>query len=436
MSMPQKVFKYLITSKRSKTKNAIFLVGLFISSLPAVALELTIKDAESVAIQNDPLIIKHQALSSAHMEESVSDAQWPDPRVKFGVVNVPISGFSFSKEPMTQMVVGLQQMIPRGAILNQKKEKKLMLAEVQRAHSISRALFVLRKLRKAWMDVYYYEQALTLVTESEEVFAQLVKITQYQYRAGRGKQQNVVSAQLEKSLLQDKKNHFKQLKDTSIAELEKWTGASVKDHELSPFFPELSSLPTFSDLTQNIEFHPSVAAKKAGLAASRKSVAIMKESFKPMWMVDVSYGLRQGENMIGDTAEKRSDFFSAMVSVDLPFFTEKRQDRRLNARGHDLNAASDAVDAHKRELQLLLNTSYAHWEQLGKRLEFYKTVLLPQAAQYAESSRKAYQSHVSDFSDLVRSRLRQLDSNLLALKIRVDRTKAHYDLQYIAGEEF
>ena len=418
---------------KKATINLILSLSAWASN--GMALELTIKDAESVAIQNDPLIVKHQAKSAAYMEESVSDSQWPDPRVKFGFVNVPVSGFSLTQEPMTQIVIAAQQSIPRGNILTQKKEKKLLMAEVERAESMSRALFVLWNLRKAWMDVYYYDQALALVTESEEVFTQLVKITQYQYRAGRGKQQNVVSAQLEKSLLKDKAINFQQMKETSIAELEKWTGASVKNHNLSPFFPALPNLPTYEELSANIEFHPSVAAKKAGLGASRKNVAIMKENFKPMWMVDVNYGLRQGYNGVGETAVKRSDFVTAMVSVDLPFFTEKRQDKRLNARGHELNAASDVVNAHKRELKRILDASYANWQQLGKRLDFYTAEVLPQAAQYAESSRKAYQSHVSDFTDLVRSRLRQLDSNLLALKLRVDRTKAHYDLQYIAGAE-
>lgn len=415
--------------------NIIAFLGLFGLVSPSFGLELSIKDAEQVAIQNDPLIMKYQAKSEAFMDESVSESQWPDPRLKFGVVNLPVTSFNFSQEPMTQTVIGVQQSIPRGNILHQKKEKKLLLAEAQRAMALSRALYVLRNLRKAWMDVYYYDQALQLVKESEDIFAQLVKITQYQYRAGRGKQQNVISARLEKSLLKDKESFFQQMKAASIAELEKWTGASVKKHTLSTLFPELPTLPSYEQLSENIEFHPFVAAQKAQLGVARKDVAIMKENFKPMWMVDVSYGLRQGENLMGDQLVNRSDFFSAMVSLDLPFFTEKRQDKRLSAREMDLNAASDGIDARKRELRKTLDSAYANWQQLGERLTFYEKVVLPQAAQYAATSRKAYQSHVSDFSDLVLSRLRQLDSNLLALKIRVDRAKAHYDLQYVAGEE-
>jgi len=413
----------------------ICLVLFLICTHNALSLELTIKDAEQVAIQNDPLIIKFQAKSAAYMEEAVAESQLPDPKLRIGTMNVPVNSFDFKAEPMTQIVLGVQQAIPPGGLRAQKREKRLLQAEIQRAAFMSRALQVLRNLRKSWMEVYYFNQALALVEESKEVFDQLVKITQYQYRAGRGQQQDVVRAQLELSLLEDKELQIHQQKETSVAEMEKWTGASVRQHSLSLLFPELPKLPGIEEMTENIEFHPAMAGQKAKLGTARKDVAIVKEGYKPTWMVDVSYGLRLGENMVEGEAVKRSDFVSAMVSMNLPFFTEKRQDKRLNARGHELNAASDAVDAKRRDLKRVLDTAYANWDRLGQRLEFYKATVLPQASQFAEASRKAYQSHVSDFSELVRARLRQLDSNLQALRIRVDRAKFHYDLQYIVGEE-
>lgn len=404
-------------------------------SLVGTALELTIKDAEQVAIQNDPLIVKYQAKSAAFMEEAVAENTWPDPKLKVGIMNLPISSFSFTDEPMTQLQIGLQQAIPPGGMLEQKHERKLLMAEMERANAMGRALSVLRNLRKSWMEVYYFDQALALVQESEEVFDQLVKITQYQYRAGRGQQQDVVRAQLELSLLQDKELLMQQQKEGSIAELEKWTGASVRKHTLSAFFPELPELPDVEEIMANIDFHPTMSMKKAQLAVARKGVAIVKETYKPTWMVDVTYGLRQGENMVNGSPVARSDFMSAMVSMDLPFFTEKRQDKRLNARGQEVNAANDAIEAQRRELTRIFDSAYANWVRLGERLEYYKGTVLPQAAQFAEASRKAYQSQVSDFAELVRARLTQLDSNLQALRIRVERAKAHYDLQYIAGEQ-
>ncbi|MDH5230785.1 MAG: TolC family protein [Gammaproteobacteria bacterium] len=398
------------------------------------ALELTIKDAETVAVQKDPMIVKFQAGVAASMEEAIADQALPDPRLKLGAMNLPLDGFSLTQEPMTQMVIGVQQMLPSWGLLDLKHDAGLIKAEVHRAQAMTRALMVLRMVRKGWMDVYYYTHSQRLVKESQEVFSQLVKITQFQYRAGRGKQQDVVRAQLELSMLQDREAMIEQQREAAIANMEKWIGASVKTHTLSTEFPQLPELPPIEELSKNVEFHPSVAVAKAQLGVARTKVAIAKAKYKPSFMLDVSYGWRGGYNTMGEMQTPRADFVSAMVSMDMPFFTSKRQDKRLNARGHELNAASDAINNQRRELQQILDTSYANWVRLGERMEFYQKTVLLQAAQFSETSRKAYQSRVSDFSELVKARLGELNNNLQALKIRTDRAKAHYDLQYIAGE--
>ena len=43
-------------------------------------------------------------------------------------------------------------------------------------------------------------------------------------------------------------------------------------------------------------------------------------------MIDITYGERTGRNLNGSG---RADFFSAMLMVDIPIFTNNRQDKRL-----------------------------------------------------------------------------------------------------------
>lgn len=400
----------------------------------AVAIELSIKDVEQVAIEGDPQIRQFQARAQSAMERSVADGQLPDPRARIAGANFPLSGqpFSLQQEPMTQIIFGVQQMFPPAGMLDAKSNKQLMKAEQFRARAMGRAMMVLRRVRQAWMDVHYFHQALTLIRESQGVFDQLVKITQYQYRAGRGRQADVLNAQLELSLLKDKELMFEQKKEAAITVLEKWTGASTRGHTFSLVFPALSELPAVEELEANIDVHPTVAMAKAGLAAARQDVAIAKSRFKPSWGVDVSYGMRQGFNADGETP--RSDFVSGMVSIDMPFFTAKRQDKRLNAAGQEVNAATDAIDDAKRELKRTLETGYANWILLGQRVKFYQENVLPEARQFSESSRRAYQSQVSEFPVLIKARLTELNVQLEMLKLQVERAKAHFDLQYIAGE--
>lgn len=416
---------FLTRFKQNNQRVLGMLLGVWLPAAPVLAAELTLSDAEQIAINNDPLVAKFQAEASALMEQAVAVAQLPDPKLRIGTMNVPFS-FDVSQEPMTQAaVVGLQQMFPSAGLLDGRREQSLLKAEMARARAMERALAVLRNLRTAWMEVYYQVQAGALVRESEDVFDQLVKITQYQYRAGRGTQQDVMRARLELSLLNDRELKLYQEQEQALAELSRWLGEIEEDMEPSMMFPTMPALPRREELKQRIEVHPSVAVAKANLGAARKGVAIARAKYKPNWSMDVSYGARLGG---------RADFWSAMVMMDLPFFTGKRQDKTLNARGHEVNAARDGVDEVKRDLTRLLDDEFARWRRLGERLEFYKNDVLPQAAQYSESSRKAYQSRVSDFSELVRARLKELQTNLDALRLRVERAKSHYRLLYLAGE--
>lgn len=389
------------------------------------AADLTLQDAEQFALQNDPQIAQFQAMAAARMELATAADRLPDPVLTFGMMQLPISSFSLSAEPMTQAVVGVRQDFPPGEMRKQRRETELLGAEVDRALAMDRAMTVLRGLRNAWMEVYYTVQAGALIKESERVFEQLAKTSQFQYRSGRGQQQDVVQAQLELSLLRDRDIEIRQRQEQALAELSKWLGEIEGERTPSMLFPTLPMLPDFAQLRDSIDVHPAVAAAKARVATARKGVAVARAQYRPTWSLDVSYGMRSGE---------MSDLVTALVMMDLPFFTEKRQDKQLNARGHEVNAATDAVEVTKRDLRQLLDIEFAAWTRLGERLELYKNAVLPQSSQVAEASLKAYQSQVSEFSELIRARLTELESNLAALRLRVDRAKAHYNLLYIAGE--
>jgi outer membrane protein TolC len=126
---------------------------------------------------------------------------------------------------------------------------------------------------------------------------------------------------------------------------------------------------------------------------------------------------------------------AAMVSLDLPLFPKNRQDRRLSASLQQAGATQLSLDDRLRELQRMLESDYASWQRLGERLQLYESQLQQEAAANAQASLKAYQSGVTEFSTLMRARITDLDVQLEALRIRVDRAKAQSSLLYLAGDK-
>jgi len=166
---------------------------------------LSLTEAEALAVANDPQVRRLQAEALALEERAVAAGALPDPRLKAGLLNLPWRQMALAQEPMTQTVFGVSQRIPARGVRAHRAQALRLQAQAARARAEDRALRVLRDLRWAWLELYYLVEAAKLIEESERVFDQWVKVTQYRYRAGRGTQHAVVRARLEQALLRDRR---------------------------------------------------------------------------------------------------------------------------------------------------------------------------------------------------------------------------------------
>jgi len=402
----------------------VLLCGASLGSVQAAGSNgLTLVEAEHLALTIDPLIARNEALQRSLSSRAVSANTWPDPKIRFGVVNVPTGSYKLDEEAMTQSVIGISQALPPYGMTRATSARLNALSEGQQAAVEERVLNVRRQVRRVWLELYYQYQARGLVEESESVFEQLAKITQYQYRAGRGNQQHVVRAQLELSLLQDRKISIDTEIESSRATLAKWIG--TVEGELDMGLPELPPVPNVAQIRASLDKHPALVQKESDMKAARHGIEIEESRYKPSWMVDVSYGKRDA---VPD------DVVSAMVKIDLPLFTGARQDKQVEASRALLIAEQQNANEKHRDLLESLENNSSNYQKITERLKYFETMLIPQAEQNTKAALNAYPSGVSDFGELVRARLTELESRLKQLRLIVNREKSKVDLLYLAGE--
>lgn len=409
------------------------LFGLLLSLLITTAhAELSLAEAEALALKNDPLIGGHRASAGALGEKAVADGQLPDPRIKLGLMNFPTDSFDRAQEPMTQLQVGVSQMFPRGDTLRYKSQVGRSMQRAHQARADAQALKARREVREAWFDAYYWREAGRLVAKNQALFKQLVNITRSRYAAGGRNQQDVIRAELELEMLADRELKILAKYDMARARLARWVGAERAGDTLPDKMPELADPPDFEVLTEALETHPMMRVKSESVAASDAKIAIAREAYKPAWSIDLTYADRSGDNMDGSA---RADFVSAMLMFELPLFTGKRQDKRLAAGELEKTAAMQARAARLLELRKSLDTHHAEWKRLSERERRYHVSLIPRARDNAEASLNAYQADRGDFTMLMRARITELDTQIRALKLRTDRAKAQAALLYLAGED-
>jgi len=393
--------------------------------------ELSLLEAEGIALQADPMLNLIDANAQALDEAAIADGQLPDPKLKFSLFNFPTDTFSRTQEPITQLRFGLQQTIPRGDTLALKSKRTTSQASSVRAKNDDEALKLRRNVRKYWFETWYWAKAEQIVKKDIELFKQLVDITESQYAAGKQNQQDVIRAELEMGLLDDRLTHIQQQQEAARAELSKWIGDESR-RQLSMELPVLPVLPTRADIEAALSKHPALRTFSSKIDMSRHSVAIAREAYKPSWTLGVDYGVRGGNNPDGS---ERSDFLAATVVLDLPIFTDKRQDRRLASAQRRASAAQLELDDRYRVMQSMLARDHVTWSKLSQRLDRYQNTLVRQAQANSEASLLAYQNDATDFTTLMRAKITELNTHLKALRIHTDYAKAHARLLYLVGEQ-
>ncbi len=391
---------------------------------------LSLAEAERLALTEEPgqraLLHRAEALE----EQSVSAGQLPDPKLRMGVSNFPIESGGFTTEAMTQAQVGIHQAFPPGRTLEARTHHLESLAAEQAETAEGRGRDVRGAVRHAWLETYYWSHAAAIVREARPFFSDLVTITRSLYSVGRKNQQDVLRADLELSRLDDRLLDIRKQRLRARSGLSQWVGSSAAQRPLAEERPGWEELPELSELQAQLTTHPTLKAAEARIEARDNLVQLAREKFKPGWALDVGYGYRDGSLPNG---EPRSDFVSAMVTVDLPLFRRNRQNRELAAALSERRAAEESRDELHRRLQSQLESEYARWQELTRRIDLYDRSILKQTTEHAQAALAAYQSEAGDFADVMRGYIDELNTRLDYLRLQTERDQSYAVLANLGG---
>lgn len=407
---------------------------LFFSLPPAVAGEdrtLTLTESEALALEKDPLIGAALARADAADADAIADAQLPDPKLRTGLYNQPLDDLDIGREPSTQLRLGIQQSFPRGDTLLYRSRKTRAQATVERVKARLEREKIRRDLRTTYLDVWYQIASAGIVASSRKLFANLAEITRVQYGSGGSSQQDVLGAELELSRLEDRITQVKSAEELARARLSRWLGADAW-RPLQETLPQLPEAPEEESIRQNLQSHPEIQLQSAIIDSHRQSVAIAEQQYEPGWTLGAEYRKRFGDNPDGSD---RADMAAVMLTVDIPLFSEKRQDQRLAASQKRADAAHLNRDDTHRRLHERLAADLAKRQRLRERLKRYEERLVREAEENAEAALQAYQSGTTEFTGLMRARITELDIRMQALKLRVDLAKTKASLLYLASGE-
>jgi hypothetical protein len=404
---------------------------------------ITMQEAVKTAIYHDPWLTGNQLQERALRAAGKGANVLPDPILSMGLLNVPSNGFAFDQEPMTQIKVGLAQTFARGDSLVIKQQQLNYQADEHPYQREDRKAKIKVAVSQLWLDAIKADYIIRLIKRDRVLFEQLVDIVKASYSSAQGntRQQDVISAQLELSRLDDRLTMVNSQRDVALTNLSEWLSPSAQ-RAVSETFACETPLPKFPELGNNIKVllqradnigllqflthHPALLAIEQSVKAGDTAVKLAKQKYKAQWGVNASYAYR-GDDPLG---QSRADFFSIGITVDVPIYGYAKQDSDMAAS----RLTAQTIETEKRLLQQQMLTHmlslYQQKIHLGQREKGFLVSILPQTQEQADASLSAYTNDDGDFSEVMRARIAQLNAQIDLIDIQIEKFKRHMQLGY------
>ncbi len=381
------------------------------------------------ALSTDASTQQSYAQSQATREIGVASATLMDPKIKVGFGGLPTDSFKFDQDPMTNISVGFMQQFERGSTLALQAQKANQQADGIELQASVRQLEVINAVTQLWLELGYQQQAARILVEKQRLLRELEGFIQTNYSIGSNEAQDLLNAQLQVSKSEDKVQENSQLQQRIVSQLSEWLGSDwlvveqnlVASNQLN--WRLLNNQIAQSDATKHyavLSQHPMIKMADVAISRNQTQVEIAEQAYKPQFGVEVMYAHRQANNMMGEPA---SDLVSAYLTLDIPLFTEDRQDRSHAAAQYQVGAAKSAKDLLLAQMNAKVNALLVDRSNLSQRLTRYQSSLLKQAKARTEAVERGYQNNTAQFNDVIAAA-----NDELALELEQQRLLTDFNL--------
>lgn len=407
---------------------------------PAAAQQTTLPALLEEATAHNPRIHAAESAAEAARARVPRAGALPDPTVGVGVMNFPVADPSLGRDRMTMAQLRISERFPWPGKRGLREDVARHRAEAAGWEVERVRTEVLADVKAAYYRIYFLDRALEVTERNERLVADFARLTASKYGVGGAAQPDVLKAQVERTRLADQRVALKERRVGALARLNALLGrpsgaplpetdlpeevrlAAVEDGAGDVRFASFSladviprgaegqepAIPPVAELQERaFQNNPAVRAHVQRVAAQERAVALAGKAKLPDVAVSVAYSRRS----------EFDDFVDVMVSVPLPVFAGRKQDREVAEEAATLSehesrhhSMVDAIDAEIEELA-------AELRRARGQLVLLSDGILPQAQTSLESATASYRVGDVDFLTLLDAQVtlyqHELDYNRL-----------------------
>jgi len=389
---------------------------------------LTLPEAQRLAAERSRQLAAQDSAVSASREMAAVAGQLPDPALKIGIDNLPVTGpdaFSVTSDFMTMRRIGVMQEFTRGEKRQLRAERFDREAERSLAEKSATLAMIQRDTALAWLDRYYAEAMAALVAEQITETRRETEAAESAYRAGRGSQAEVFAARSTVVTLEDRSSEIGRRIRTARTALGRWVGEAAETPLAGK--PDIDAIRLDPRaLDTQLAHHPQITtlAKQAEIAATE--VRLAQANKKTDWSLEMMYSQR---------GSAYSNMVSVNVAIPLQWDQKKRQDREVAAKlalADQAEAQRDeALRAHVAEVRSMIQ----EWDNSRERRTRYERELVPLAGERTRAVLAAYRGGKASLNDVLAARRNEIEVRMQALQLEMETARLWAQISFLFPNE-
>jgi outer membrane protein TolC len=370
-----------------------------------------------------------QSASVAATGELVDRAlELPDPKLRFGLDNVPVSGadaLSLTADSMTMKRIGVMQEIPSSDKRRARSERIAREREVEQASLALERSSLRREIAMSWYEVLYATRSLEAMTGLANAATLQQETVGAAIAAGRVPAADGFTARSALESVRDQVIDQERMLARARIQLASFIGDEAKRSVGAP--PDTAQLPVpVEALLQSVDRQPTLQVLESRQALAQSDVDVAKSGKSPDWSVELLFGQR---------TPNFSNMATLMFSVDLPIAAARRQDRDVAASLAQVDRARALREEARRSYEAQIRTLAVDWETWNRRAARYEKVLIPLVRERAEAALAAYRGGKGELMGVIEARRAEAEAQLGLNSALLERARAWAGLSYFAPQE-
>jgi cobalt-zinc-cadmium efflux system outer membrane protein len=373
----------------------IVIAVLFLISprwVPAETPTVTLDELLAEVIKNNPEIQAAESRSVAAEAKSPQARALPDPVLSFVTRNNdgnPVPFTELGNDPISSIGFMWEEAFPFPGKLALAGEVAQKEADAAKADIQTVRWRITGDLKQTFYEYFHADKSIQILNSSLELLRHFEEIARERYRVGEGIQQDVLRAQVEISILQQRITSIEQEKATAAAKINQLLNRPVD----APLADPAEITETKVSIPENvldaslISRSPRIQSQEAIAASQQSGLDLAKKQFRPDFVSSVEYA----------NSPDFPDMWKIQIGLRLPLFYKSKQQNGVVEATQNLTSAQRELQAIRQEVAFNIRNQYLQMQASDKLLKLYDQAVLPQTNLALESSLASYQVGKSDF---------------------------------------